>query len=78
MNNRLEEYRKLVHDTMKDITRISTEISPCSLFIDIRIVFGNQHKVISIPISDIEKNIHNGREFTKLIAEPLESILIPR
>lgn len=75
MNNRLEEYRQLIQSTIKDITHIGTEISPCSLFIDIRIVFGSQHKVISIPISDIEENIHDGKGFIDLIAGPLEGML---
>lgn len=78
MNNRLEEYCKLVQSTIKDITHIGTEISPCSLFIDIRIVFGSQHKVISIPISDIEENMYNGKGFIGLIAGPLEDLLTPR
>lgn len=76
MNNRLEEYRKLAQSTVKDITHIGTEISPCSLFIDIRIVFGDQHQVVSIPISDIEENMHNGKGFIELIAKPLEEILV--
>lgn len=75
MNNRLEEYRQLVQFTIKDITYIGTEISPCSLFINIIIVFGGEKKTISIPISDIEANLHEGAKFVGLIAEPLENIL---
>ena len=78
MNDRLEEYRKIVHATVKDITHIGTEIAPCSLFIDIRIVFGDQHKVVSIPISDIETNLHDSKGFLELITGPLEEILTPR
>ena len=78
MNNRLEEYRQLVQSTVKDITHIGTEISPCSLFIDIRIVFGSQHQVVSVPISDIEADLHEGKKFVELIAGPLENILTPR
>jgi len=78
MNNRLEEYRQLVQSTIKNITHIGTEISPCSLFIDIRIVFGSQHQVVSIPVSDIEANIHNGKGFIDLIVKPLEDLLTPR
>lgn len=78
MNNRLEEYRKLIQTATKDLAWIGTEISPCSLFINIKVVIGNQKRTISIPISDIEANMHSGKGFIDLIAKPLEDLLTPR
>lgn len=76
MNNRLEEYRKLVQTAIKDLAWIGTEISDDSLFINIKVVIGDQKRTLPIPISDIEENIQNAKGFTQLITKPLEGILV--
>ena len=75
--NRLEEYHKLVHDTVKGITWIGTQISDDKQNVEIRIVFGNSSITIPIKFEDIEKNIHSCKGFLDLIQSPLETVLTP-
>ena len=73
--SRFEEYRSLVHSTVKDLTHIGTEISDDKQSVVIRIRFGNRCVAIPIEIEDIEKNFQSAKGFFDLIRLSLESIL---
>ena len=73
--SRLEEYRSLIHSTVKDLTHIGTEISDDGHSIIIGIRFGNQCAAIPIKIEDAVKNRLSAKGFVDLIRLPLESIL---
>ena len=75
MNDRLEEYRSLVHSTVKDLTHIGTEISDDKQSVAIKIALGSRSIEIPISIEDIEKNFQSAKGFVDLIRLPLESIL---
>ena len=73
--SRLEEYRSLVHSTVKDLTHIGTEISDDEQSVAIKIALGSRSVEIPISIEDIEKNFQSVKGFLDLIRLPLESIL---
>ena len=75
MNDRLEEYRSLVHSTVKDLTHIGTEISDDEQSVAIKIALGSRSVEIPISIEDIEKNFQSAKGFFGLIRLSLESIL---
>lgn len=73
--NKLEEYRQLIHTTVKDITWIGTEISDDKQSINIKVVFGSRFVLIPVSIEDIDKNLHSAKGFIDLIVPTLEVLL---
>lgn len=72
---RIEEYRELVHSTVKNVTWIGTMISDDRKFINIQLRFGSQVTVIPVSIRDIVKNHCSCKKFFNLIVSPLENVL---
>ena len=70
----LDNYREVVHSTIKDLMWVHTKISEDHQNIDIIFGFGNIEKFASIKVKDVISSRYSCKAFVGLISESLEAV----